>query len=104
MPDAVEQAHMGHPDFRVKKKIFATLGPPGTDRGMVKLTPSQQREFAQAEPAIFKPVNGAWGLQGATYVQLARAKETVVHEAVATAYRNTAAPPARRNCAPNPAP
>jgi hypothetical protein len=88
MPGAVEQAHMGHPDFRVKKKIFATLGPPGTDRGMVKLTPSQQREFATADPTIFKPVNGAWGRQGATYVHLARAEETTVHDAIATAFRN----------------
>lgn len=86
---------MGHPDFRVKKKIFATLGPPGTDRGMVKLTPTQQREFAQADPAVFKPVNGAWGRQGATYVHLAKADETTVHGAVTVAFRNIAAPPAR---------
>jgi hypothetical protein len=24
MPEAVEASHMGHPDFRVAKKIFAT--------------------------------------------------------------------------------
>jgi hypothetical protein len=98
MPGAVEQAHMGHPDFRVKKRIFATLGPAGTDRGMVKLTPAQQREFALADPAIFKAVNGAWGRQGATYVHLARADEFTVHDAIATAFRNIAitAPTARR--------
>jgi len=96
MPGAVEQAHMGHPDFRVKKKIFATLGPPGTDRGMVKLTPEQQREFASAGPTIFKPVNGAWGRQGATYVHLAHAEEATVHDALAVAFRNIAAPPTRR--------
>jgi hypothetical protein len=96
MPEAVEQAHMGHPDFRVKKKIFATLGPPGTDRGMVKLTPEQQREFALADPTVFKPVNGAWGRQGATYVHLERADEATVHEAITAAFRNIAVPPARR--------
>ena len=32
---------MGHPDFRVAGKIFATLGP-GEAWGMVKLTPAQQ--------------------------------------------------------------
>jgi hypothetical protein len=26
-PEASEQAHMGHPDFRVGGKILATLGP-----------------------------------------------------------------------------
>jgi hypothetical protein len=25
LPEAVESEHMGHPDFRVRKKIFATL-------------------------------------------------------------------------------
>jgi len=28
MPDAVEASHMGHPDFRVGGKVFATIGYP----------------------------------------------------------------------------
>ena len=28
LPEAVESAHMDHPDFRVGGKIFATLGVP----------------------------------------------------------------------------
>ena len=39
MPDAVEHAHMNHPDFRVGKKIFATLGYPDGRSAMVKLKP-----------------------------------------------------------------
>ena len=27
LPEAVESSHMDHPDFRVRGKIFATLGP-----------------------------------------------------------------------------
>ncbi len=27
LPEATESAHMSHPDFRVRNKIFATLGP-----------------------------------------------------------------------------
>ncbi len=27
LPEAVEKGHMGHPDFRVRNKIFATLQP-----------------------------------------------------------------------------
>ena len=46
---AVESAHMNHPDFRVGEKIFATLGYPADDLGMVTLTPEQQQSFAQAE-------------------------------------------------------
>jgi len=38
-PEVTESAHMGHPDFRVKKRIFATLGYPARGWGMVKLTP-----------------------------------------------------------------
>lgn len=40
--DGVEEsAHMGHPDFRVRGKIFATLGAPDASFGMVKPTPEQ---------------------------------------------------------------
>jgi hypothetical protein len=28
LPEAAEIGHMGHPDFRVRGKIFATLGYP----------------------------------------------------------------------------
>ena len=28
-PEAEERAHMGHPDFRVRNKIFMTLWPDG---------------------------------------------------------------------------
>ena len=35
---------MHHPDFRVAGKIFASLGVPDKNWGMVKLTPEQQKE------------------------------------------------------------
>ena len=50
VPEAIEAEHMGHPDFRVRGKIFATLGP-AEDWGMVKLTPDQQRLFVRTAPA-----------------------------------------------------
>jgi len=37
---AVERSHMNHPDFRVAGKIFASLGIPDENYGMVKLTSS----------------------------------------------------------------
>ena len=61
LPGAVESAHMGHPDFRVRKKIFATLGFPGDDWGVVLLTPDEQRRFLRAAPDVFVPVPGGWG-------------------------------------------
>lgn len=89
LPEASESAHMDHPDFRVKGKIFATLGPAG-DWGMVKLTPAQQAEYRAAEPHVFRPASGAWGVKGATLVQLDAAQKATVRQALTDAWRNTA--------------
>jgi hypothetical protein len=89
LPEAIEAAHMGHPDFRVAGKIFATLGH-AKGCGMVKLTPDQQAEFVGAEPEIFQPVKGGWGRQGATTVTLALATEDSVRRALVAAWRNIA--------------
>lgn len=86
-PDAYEQGHMGHPDFRVKKKIFATLGPEEA-WGMVKLTPEQQTLFIDKDPQAFEPINGSWGLKGATKVILENAKEPNVLQALRAAWEN----------------
>jgi len=48
-PEAIESAHMSHPDFRVGGRIFATLGYPDEEWGMIKLTPEEQRKFVQAK-------------------------------------------------------
>ena len=85
---------MGHPDFRVGGKIFATLGP-DEDWGMVKLTPDQQASFVRTEPDVFQPFNGAWGRKGCTKVCLEDAEESTVRQALIAAWRNTA-PPTRK--------
>lgn len=90
MPEATEVGHMGHPDFRVNGKIFATLGHPDPAWGMVKLTPEQQEAFASAEPGVFVPVKGGWGLRGATSVCLRRARTRSLRTALAAAWRNVA--------------
>jgi hypothetical protein len=89
LPETTEEAHMNHPDFRVRGKIFATLGPK-EEWGMVKLTPEQQGIFIRSEPDVFEPVNGAWGRKGCTYVQLEAASEPSVRQALIAAWRNTA--------------
>jgi hypothetical protein len=80
---------MGHPDFRVREKIFATLGP-GEEWGMVKLTPEQQAVFVRSEPDVFQPIKGGWGRRGATQVILQAATEASVRQALGVAWRNTA--------------
>ena len=61
-----EGAHGGHPDFRAGGKVFASLGYPDMEWAMVKLAPEQQQMLVSAEPAMFVPVKGTWGLRGAT--------------------------------------
>jgi hypothetical protein len=90
LPETEERQHMNHPDFRVAGKIFATLAYPSKQLAMVKLTPIQQRDFADSYPAAFTPVKGAWGRQGCTHILLAKASKRVVKEAVLTAWRNYA--------------
>lgn len=90
MPEASERSHMGHPDFRVGGKIFATLGYPDENWGMVKLTTEQQEAFVNAEPTVFVPVKGGWGRQGATGVCLRAAKIRSLRVALAVACRNVA--------------
>ncbi len=89
LPEATEGAHMGHADFRVRGKIFATIGPAG-DWGMVKLTPAQQAAFERGEPAVFAPVKGGWGVRGATTVSFRAAKKASARAALVTAWRNVA--------------
>ncbi len=90
LPRALEAAHMGHPDFRVAGRIFATLGYPESGWAMVKLTPEQQELFVKSQPAAFAPVKGGWGRGGATNVRLRAAKKGAVREALITAWRNRA--------------
>ena len=81
-----EGAHMGHPDFRLGGRIFATLNADETT-GMVKLPVDQQARFLQADPA-FRPASGAWGLQGSTLIDLQATDEEVVGEAATIAWQN----------------
>jgi len=90
LPQTEQRRHMNHPDFRVAGKIFATLGYPNKERGMVKLTPIQQQEFVDSHPAAFSPVNGAWGRQGCTSVLLSKAPKRALKQAILAAWRNHA--------------
>jgi hypothetical protein len=88
MNDAIESAHMGHPDFRVNGRIFATLHA-DLQWGMVKLPPEQQEMFVRAHPATFVPEPGAWGRQGCTAVHLKSVDEETLGEALTLAWQNT---------------
>ncbi len=89
LPETSEESHQGHPDFRVAGKIFATLGP-DEDWAMVKLTVDEQALVTHADPSSFAPVNGAWGRQGCTRIELASAKKSTVERALLVAWCKTA--------------
>ena len=90
LPGAIESAHMGHPDFRVGGKIFATLGYPDRGWAMVKLTPAQQELYTIAHPDAFLRIKGAWGRRGATNLRLRSAGVRIARQALTDAWRNTA--------------
>ena len=96
MRDAVEGAHMGHPDFRVHGRIFASLhhdrqmAGRGQMAGMVVLTPGQQQQFTQDHAAAFTPESGAWDRSGCTRVQLDVVDEDTLGDAMTLAWHNAA--------------
>ena len=103
MERAVEGAHMGHPDFRVDNRIFATLHH-DRESGMVALTADQQDQFMRAHPDAFAPESGAWGRAGSTRVRLAAVHEETLGEAVTLAWQNSvnkgASRPSKRSARP----
>lgn len=90
IPQAVESAHVNHPDFRVRGKVFASLGVPDASWGMVKLTVEEQRSFIKKAPNVFSPCNGAWGRRGYTNVCLASARKGLLRPALEAAAKNVA--------------
>jgi hypothetical protein len=61
MPDAEESSHFGHPDFRVRGKIFATLWPDGKT-SVLKLAPERREIIIAASPDTFSiaKAKGGW--------------------------------------------
>ena len=89
-PGAEERAHMGHPDFRVGGKIFATLQATGSGTGMVALHPEQQELAMDAEPEAFKAAAGAWGRGGSTLVTLSKVSDEWLERALGWAWAKRA--------------
>lgn len=88
---AVEASHMGHPDFRIGGKIFASLGSPDESFATVRLTPDQQAGLMAAAPDVFVPSSGAWGRSGWTTIRLAKAKVSLARSAIELAFETVAA-------------
>lgn len=96
LPDVVEGVHMNHPDFRVRGKIFATLGYPSEEFAAIMLTPAEQAKFVQEGSGAFVPVKGGWGMRGSTNVRLKLATTALVKTALLAAWGRKGSKPTRR--------
>lgn len=59
LPDAIESSHMGHQDFRVRGKVFATIGYPNTTFAVIMLT--SQEQARQGRRWSIRPREGRLG-------------------------------------------
>ena len=91
LPEAGESSHFSHPDFRVRNRVFATLGYPDSRYGMVRLTPEQQKEIIRAAPESFRPAAGAWGRSGSTIVILSAITAAALRPIIRRAWEHVAA-------------
>jgi len=88
LPEAYEEETWGHPTFRVRKKIFATLAPDGSTAG-VKASLEAQQALIASEPETFS-VSDYTGRYGWTTIQLDRVDSEELRELIVDAWRQTA--------------
>src|SRR5438105_13075849 len=86
LSEASEGRDIGHRDFRVGGKIFATLGYPNKETGVIMLLPEEQERFIRAHPDAFGSVKGAWG-RGYTTVVLEAVDAVTLGAAMVAAWR-----------------
>src|SRR5947207_10175030 len=85
MPQAEEKDHFGHPSFRVRNKIFATVY---DARAVVKLAIADQVALLQMDPKTYSL--NPWSHQGWTNVDLKRVTAARFRQLIAAAWRNVA--------------
>ena len=88
LPEAIENAHFGTRDFRVRGRIFMTL--PSEEFCVVKFKPDQQQMALAMTPEVVSAVPGGWGERGATRLYYARGDDATVRAVVRQAWKNAA--------------
>jgi hypothetical protein len=88
LPEAVEKETWGHPTFRVRDKMFATMAEDGSTAS-VKATLVEQAELIATDPATYAKAHYT-GRYGWVTVQLAGADREDLHPLVVDAWRSTA--------------
>lgn len=85
-----EAPHFDRSAFKVKR-IFATLPADGTTANL-KFLPEEQEFKVMMAPDVFRPVGNAWGRQGWTTINLARASEADLMAALELAWTHATGP------------
>lgn len=88
-PQAAEGSHFDTADFRVGKKIFATLRE-SDGRAVLKLSLDEQQLLMETGRGIFVPIKGSWGMKGWTQIMLEQADAETVRHAMALAWKSVA--------------
>ena len=87
--ETLEQPHFEKTSFRVNKKIFATLDI-AAGKVVVKLSEIEQSVFCGYDRSVMYPVNGGWGKQGWTVINLKTISHEILLDALTTSYCNVA--------------
>ena len=90
LPDTTEQPHFDKRAFKANKRIFATLWEK-EQLVMVKLSLIDQSVFSAFDPTIIYPVPNKWGLQGCTFIELAKVPREMLEDALHTAWQTVMA-------------
>ncbi len=85
---------MGHADFRLAGRIFASLSPDEI-WATLNLSPEHQEALVAEFAEQFEPLNGAWGRRGWTRVHLKHARVGPVRQGIALALEKLAGEAAR---------
>jgi hypothetical protein len=88
LPEAEERETWGHPTFRVRDKMFATMSDDGR-QATVKATKGEQTALVAAAPATFG-IPAYVGRHGWVSIQLATVDPTELRELMVEAWRQTA--------------
>lgn len=87
LPEAEEREHWGHPSFRVRNKIFATMRE-DERRAVLKLSQADQMAVVSLTPETFS--TGPWSHQGWTFVNLKSVRQGEFEQLLIQAWRQVA--------------
>ncbi len=89
LPEAQEQPHFDKPSFRVRGRIFATLSESDA-RVTLKLAPADQLALNTLYGDAIRAVEGYWGQQGWTVVELDRIAAGPLQQLLLQSWRQVA--------------